>query len=168
MSRRRVCVVTSGLPAPGEPMAARAAEMHAAGAEVTLLRATAFPAETPLPLWQARLPFRLDSAFASDDPADAAFETWLWLRDAPPFDAIHFAAAGGAGYWLTVARRCGLAFPGTPLVCHLADAPTAAPLLHDLRQIERDFLERRSAEGADAVTGPGRPGWALPARRWRG
>ncbi len=108
-----------------------------------------------------------------------SFTVYQWLKTNGGFDVVHFPEWNGSGFSSIKAKRLGLALERT-LLCVGTHSPT---LWHDLadkrtveslEQLERDFLERQSVEGADIVVSPSQyllrwmseAGWALPDRSY--
>lgn len=102
-----------------------------------------------------------------------SYAAFMWLRERH-FDVVHFADWTGLGFCATAAKRQGLAFAGTTLTVGL-HGPTrwvrsVTGLFESVEELAADFLERRSAEQADAVVSASRfmldwvraAGWALP------
>lgn len=104
-----------------------------------------------------------------------AYEGYLWLKQQPAFDVVHFSEWKGPGYFALRAKRQGLAFADT-LLCIHTHGPT---LWHKLSNgeyvtsaddIELDYLERLSVRLADVVASPSQyllrwmvdRGWTLP------
>lgn len=112
------------------------------------------------------------------DVAAAGLAVLDALRDGG-FDVIHYPDWLALGARLAAARRQGLAFAATTLVCgthgnyRWARTANRAPLSAP-SQLLWDALERQAVEGADVVVSPSRylmdwmigQGWALPARRF--
>lgn len=108
-----------------------------------------------------------------------AYEGYLWLKQQPAFDVIHFSEWKGPGYFAMRAKRQGLAFADT-LMCIHTHGPT---LWHKLSNgeyvtqaddVELDYLERSSVRLADVVVSPSQyllrwmvdRGWTLPERTY--
>lgn len=185
MRRLAVCLLTFDFPGPirnggmGTALLALAETLRDAGHAVTVLYPPAHSETLPLTHWRAhwaREGIDFVPLFVEGEDKVLALAAYHWLK-ARRFDVIHFHEMRGAGHWLTVAKRCGLAFRDTALVCQV-HGPTlwhyahSAQFLTRVEEIETDFLERRSAEGADVVLSPSRHmleevarmGWRLPAR----
>jgi glycosyltransferase involved in cell wall biosynthesis/GT2 family glycosyltransferase len=184
MSRaQRICLLTSDFVGPvrnggmGTAFLACAERFRDAGHHVTVLYAPDYTETLPLAHWRAHYAAQgLDfvALHAPTDPRMTAFLAYQWLKGRD-FDAIHFHEMRGIGHWLTVAKRCGLAFQHTALVCQL-HSPTlwhhahSGEFLEDVRLLETDWMERQSAEGADVAAAPSRylldevaaQGWRLP------
>jgi GT2 family glycosyltransferase len=197
----RVCLVidrqldAANEPAIDETYRALAHWLRDAGHEVTLLDtgAPAVPAEPPgvsagSPVDEVDEPGDRDlpviplpagpAPLASSSPELAvSYRVYLWLRDHDHFDVIHFPDRGGAGYYAMTARRLGLVLRRTACVvglfgCSAWLRQAANDILRNEAELERDFLERRTVEMADAVWSPTgtaiewaeAQGWALPRR----
>jgi glycosyltransferase involved in cell wall biosynthesis/GT2 family glycosyltransferase len=181
---QRICLLTSDFVGPvrnggiGTAFLACAERFRDAGHHVTVLFPPDYTETLPLAHWRHHYAARgIDFVPLHAPPAEriVAFDAYQWLKTRD-FDAIHFHEMRGIGYWLTVAKRCGLAFRDTALVCQL-HSPTlwhrnhSAEFLDDLGLLELDWMERRSAEGADVAAAPSRylleevarMGWRLPA-----
>ena len=104
-----------------------------------------------------------------------SYRVYLWLREQEVFDLVHFPDRGGPGFYAMIARRQGLALQRTACVvalfgCSAWRRRAACDILRHESELERDVLERRSAEMADVVWSPvraaldwvGSQGWALP------
>lgn len=184
--RQRVCLLTLDFVGPvrnggiGTAFLALAERLRDAGHDVTVLFPPAFTETEPVTFWREHYRDRgieFVSLFADGSEKEQALAAYHWLKGRR-FDVIHFHEWRAPGYWLTVAKRCGLAFADTTLVCQL-HSPSAWHRRHSGRfmespaEIEVDWLERRSAEGADAVFSPSEyllrhveaEGWRLPAHR---
>jgi glycosyltransferase involved in cell wall biosynthesis len=126
-----------------------------------------------------RIPLPASPAPLASSSAELAvsYRVYLWLRDHDEFDVIHFPDRGGAGYYAMTARRQGLALARTACVvglfgCSAWQRLASHDILRNECELERDFIERRSAEMADAVWSPTgaaiawaeAQGWALPGR----
>lgn len=188
MRKQRVCLLTLDLAGPirnggiGTAFGALAERLQEEGHEVTILYPCAFTETDPITQWQewwGAKGIRLETCFCEPHEKYAAYEAWAWLRDAPRFDVIHFHEWRGVGYWLTVAKRCGLGFADTTLVCQAHGnswwhQSHSGAFLHDLHQLEVGWLERRSVEGADVLYAPSHymlremeaQAWTLPERRF--
>lgn len=185
MRPQRICLLTLDFVGPirnggmGTAFLAAAEVFAAAGHHVTVLYPAAYSENEPVTRWREHYAARgieFVSLFLDGKEKDFAFGAYQWLK-AQRFDAIHFHEMRGLGYWLTVAKRCGLAFADTVLVCQI-HSPTlwhfthSAQFLHSHAELEVDWLERRSCEGADVAIAPSRyildtvaeMGWRLPAR----
>lgn len=183
--RQRICLLTLDFVGPirnggmGTAFLAAAEVFAAAGHHVTVLYPSAYTENEPVTRWREHYAARgieFVSLFLEGTQKVFGFGAYQWLKTRH-FDAIHFHEMGGIGYWLTVAKRCGLAFADTVLVCQV-HSPTlwhfahSAQFLHSHAELEVDWLERRSCEGADVVIAPSRyildtvaeMGWQLPAR----
>lgn len=186
MTAQRICLLTLDFVGPvrnggiGTAFFALAERLCDAGHAVTVLFPPAFTETEPVTWWREHYRARgIDfvSLFVEGDEKHQALAAYHWLK-ARRFDAIHFHEWRAPGFWLTVAKRCGLAFAETTLVCQL-HSPSAWHRVHSHRFLERpaelelDWMEKRSAEGADAVFSPSRylldhvlsQGWALPPER---
>lgn len=185
MRPQRICLLTLDFVGPirnggiGTAFLAAAEVFAAAGHQVTVLYPSAYSENEPVTRWREHYAARgieFVSLFLEGRPKEYAIGAYQWLK-ARHFDAIHFHEMRGVGYWLTVAKRCGLAFADTVLVCQL-HSPTlwhlthSAQFLNNHTELEADWLERRSCEGADVVIAPsrymldavGEMGWQLPPR----
>lgn len=100
-----------------------------------------------------------------------------WLREHDDFDVVHFIEAQGHGYYTALAKRQGTMLRDATVVVGLQGATAWAHSADgQFPQTERDleemYLERRSAELADAVWSPSgsmldwarQAGWDLPSR----
>ncbi len=186
--RQRVCLLTYDFPGPianggiGTAFRALAETLVAEGHEVTVLYPGAYSESLPVSWWAGHWRGRgIDfvSLHLEGPSRVLGHRACQWLRAQPRFDVIHFHDWRGPGYWLTVAKRCGLAFQDTVLVAQ-AHAQTLWHLDHsgswltDSQDLEYEWLERRSVEGADVLFSPSRyferwmeqQGWALPAARF--
>jgi len=143
------------------------------GAQVTLLDCTSGgPAEESDGIERVTLGsvYRLGTPYM---PVRAlCAHDWLKRR---AFDAVVFLGGFGVGHYAVAAKRLGLAYDRTVLWA-LLDRPHAWALYQSEEfpegrtDIERDYIERRTAEGADAlVADPAiaawcvAAGWQLPA-----
>lgn len=184
--RRRVAIVTPELAGPfrnggiGTAFAGLAEALAEAGHAVTVLHAVTGPEQwAAVEAWAGRYAERGVTLKPLGLPGDVyaatlvAFEA---LRD-QPFDVIHVADWLALGFALTQAKRQGLAFRDTTLVCgthgnyRWARQANRERLSH-WWPLLWDHLERRAVEGADVVVSPSRylmdwmrhAGWALPPR----
>lgn len=180
---QRICLLTSDFVGPvrnggmGTAFLACAERFRDAGHHVTVAYAPDYTETLPLAHWRqhyAAQGIEFVPLHAAPEERMAAFTAYQWLKTRH-FDAIHFHEMRGIGYWLTVAKRCGLAFRDTALVCQL-HSPTlwhrahSAEFLDNAPLLELDWMERRSAEGADVAAAPSRylldevaaMGWRLP------
>lgn len=185
MRPQRICLLTLDFVGPvrnggmGTAFLACAEQFRDAGHAVTVLFPAAYTETAPLAHWRAHyaargidfVPLHLEGR-----EKELGYGAYQWLKGRD-FDAIHFHEMRGIGYWLTVAKRCGLAFQRTALVCQV-HSPTLWHFAHSgnfmrhLAELELDWMERRSVEGADVVAAPSaymleevtRMGWRLPAR----
>ncbi len=186
MTPQRICLLTLDVVGPirnggiGTAFMALAERLRDAGHHVTVLYPPAHSETLPVTVWQERYRSQgIDfvSLYSEGLTKFLALDAYHWLKK-QQFDVIHYHEWRGLGYWLTVAKRCGLAFRDTTLVCQLHSPVdwhrrNSGDLLHDPTEVELDWLERRSAEGADAVYSPSQymldyveaEGWALPAAR---
>jgi glycosyltransferase involved in cell wall biosynthesis len=187
MTRQRVALLTADLIGPirnggiGTAFLSLAELLRDEGHDVTILYPSAHSETLPISYWVDRYAergLRLETLFCEGDEKRHAYEAYRWLKPRA-FDVIHFHDWRGIGYWLTVAKRCGLAFRDTLLICQahgqtLWHIEHSGGFLASLRDLETDWLERRSVEGADLLHAPsaymirwmqGR-GWRLPERRW--
>jgi len=185
MRPQRICLLTIDFVGPirnggmGTAFLAAAEVFVAAGHEVTVLYPSAYSENEPVTRWREHYAARgIDfvSLFLEGSEKDWSYAAYQWLKT-QHFDAIHFHEMRGIGYWTTVAKRCGLAFAETVLVCQI-HSPSLWHITHSAQflqhhvELEIDWLERRSAEGADIVIAPSRymldtveeMGWKLPAR----
>jgi glycosyltransferase involved in cell wall biosynthesis len=103
-----------------------------------------------------------------------SYRVYHWLRHQGEFDVIHFPARGGVGFYAVVAKHQGLALRRTTTVVGLHGTSSwnriaDGQVLALEQELERDFIERRSAELADMVWSPCRSmldwaaaqGWAI-------
>lgn len=185
MRRQRICLLTLDFVGPirnggmGTAFLALAETLVAAGHEVTVLYPSAYTENEPVTRWRTHYAARgisFVSMFLEGTEAELSLGAYHWLK-MRDFDVIHFHEMRGIGYWVTVAKRCGLAFTNTTLVCQV-HSPTLWHFAHSAQflthsgELETDWMERRSVEGADVVTAPSRyildvvrtMGWKLPAR----
>ena len=86
-----------------------------------------------------------------------AYHAWQWCKGRS-FDVICFAERGGAGYFISMARRLGLDFHGTALVA-CCEGPTLWRLAGNGRlpsgdDLAADHLERSSVAWADMAVCP--------------
>lgn len=186
MARQRICLLTLDFVGPirnggmGTAFLALAETLVAGGHEVTILYPAAYTENEPVTRWRTHYAARgihFVSLFLEGSEAELSIGAYHWLKT-QRFDVIHFHEMRGIGYWCTVAKRCGLAFRDTILACHI-HSPTLWHFAHSAQflthsgELETDFMERRSAEGADHVTAPSRyildvvreMGWKLPDHR---
>ncbi|WP_424812522.1 glycosyltransferase [Roseococcus sp. YIM B11640] len=185
MGRQRICLLTLDFVGPvrnggvGTAFLAAAETFADAGHEVTVLFPPAYSENEPAARWREHYRAHgIDfvSLGLEGDEKECSFGAYQWLKTRS-FDAIHFHEMRGIGYWPTVAKRCGLAFADTTLVCQM-HGPTlwhfahSAQYLHNHAEIELDWMERQSCEGADIAIAPSQyifdavteMGWKLPAR----
>jgi len=85
---------------------------------------------------------------------------FLWLREHDGFDVVHFPEYGGSGFHAILAKHQGLALEHTTTVVGLHSSARWLRFANDRmacteRDLEDDFIERRSAELADIVWSPG-------------
>ncbi|TCH97114.1 glycosyltransferase [Roseococcus sp. SYP-B2431] len=181
----RICLLSLDMLGPihnggiGTAFTSLAEALAAAGHDVTL----AYPADhtetAPLSHWvrhYAGRGIRLECLYARGEDKRLALAAYHWLKRRD-FDAIHFHEWRGIGHFLVKARRQGLAFRDTALICQL-HSPSEWHREYSHRfatghgELERAWLERGSAEGADLVISPSRymldwvreAGWRLPER----
>ncbi|MDB5380055.1 MAG: glycosyl transferase family 1, partial [Rubritepida sp.] len=181
----KICLLSLDILGPihnggiGTAFTSLAETLVAAGHDVTL----AYPADhtetAPLSHWvrhYAGRGIRLECLYARGEDKRLALAAYHWLKR-QDFDAIHFHEWRGIGHFLVTARRCGLAFQHTALICQL-HSPSEWHREYSHRfatnhgDLERSYLERASAEGADLVISPSRymldwvraAGWTLPER----
>lgn len=184
MRRQRICLLTLDFVGPirnggmGTAFLAAAEHFTAAGHHVTVLYPAAYSETEPVTRWREH--YAADgidfvSLFVEGTDKELSFAAYQWLKTRS-FDAIHFHEMRGIGYWTTVAKRCGLAFRDTVLICQV-HSPTlwhfahSAQFLTHAGELETDWMERRSCEGADIAIAPSRyildvvteMGWRLPA-----
>ena len=185
MRRQRICLLTLDFVGPirnggmGTAFLALAETLVAAGHDVTILYPAAYTETEPVTRWRTHYAARninFVSLFLEGTEAELSLGAYHWLKSRD-FDVIHFHEMRGIGYWTTVAKRCGLGFANTLLVCQV-HSPTlwhfahSAQFLTHTGELETDWMERRSVERADIVTAPsryilgvvGEMGWRLPAR----
>ncbi|WP_448192854.1 glycosyltransferase [Azospirillum sp. sgz301742] len=182
-----VCIVTHefpGLPGSGgigTAFAGLTEALSRRGASVTVLVSGLLPVppgfETPEDhdgIRRVRLP-DAPAAVHADPFLRLSYAVFAWLRDRR-FDVVHFADWTGLGFCATAAKRQGLAFADTTLTVGL-HGPTrwvrsiTGGAFESPDELAADFLERCSAEQADAVVSPSRfmldwvraTGWVLPA-----
>ncbi len=190
----RVCIATYDLAGPircgsvGSAFTALATSLAEAGNEVTILYMLGDHAESrsigywvdhyrelgvclvPLP----ELPPRTWSQSAG--LLATSYAAYRWLRE-QHFDVIHFSEWQAPGFCSLTAKHQGLAFAETTLVVGV-HGPSRWSLLANIgcfwqvRQLEIDFMERRSVELADVAWAPSQylirwmlaNRWPLPAR----
>ncbi|MBB3898991.1 glycosyltransferase [Roseococcus suduntuyensis] len=185
MRRQRICLLTFDFVGPvrnggmGTAFLACAEAFRDAGHEVTVLYPAAYTETLPLTHWRAHYAARgIDfvALHLSGQEKEQAYGAWQWIKSRH-FDAIHFHEMRGIGHWLVVAKRCGLGLADTALVCQV-HSPTLWHLAHSgtflrhLEELELDWMERSSVQGADVVIAPSRymlaevarMGWRLPPR----
>jgi O-antigen biosynthesis protein len=185
MKRQRICLLTLDFVGPvrnggmGTAFLACAEQFRDAGHQVTVLYPAAYTETAPCAHWRAHYAARgIDFVplHATGLEKELGYIAWQWIKTRH-FDAIHFHEMRGIGYWLTVAKRCGLGLQETALVCQV-HSPTLWHFAHSgtfqrhLEEMELDWMERRSVEGADVVIAPSRymlaevarMGWRLPPR----
>ncbi len=169
MRRQRICLLTLDFVGPirnggmGTAFLALAETLAAAGHHVTVCYPSSYTETEPVTRWRrhyAKCHIDFVSLFLEGEEAELSLGAYHWLKTRR-FDVIHFHEMRGIGYWITVAKRCGLAFQRTRLVCQL-HSPTLWHFAHSAQflthsgELETDWMERRSAEGADIVTAPSR------------
>jgi len=182
----KICLLTLDLVGPirnggiGTAFTSLAEALAAAGHAVTILYPAAHTETEPLSKWvenYAARGMKLVCLYATGDEKHLALAAHHWLKQRD-FDLIHFHEWRGIGHFLGVAKRCGLAYRRTSLICQL-HSPTAWHREHSSRfmtglaDLEVSHMERRSAELADLVISPSRymldwvmaQGWSLPAHR---
>ena len=185
MRRQRICLLTIDFVGPirnggmGTAFLAAAETFAAAGHHVTVLYPSAHTETEPVTRWREHYATRgIDfvSLFLEVPENELSLAAYHWLKTRR-FDAIHFHEMRGIGYWTTVAKRCGLAFGETLLICQI-HSPTLWHMAHSAQflthggELEVDWMERRSCEGADIALAPSRyildvveeMGWRLPER----
>lgn len=185
MKRQRICLLTLDFVGPvrnggmGTAFLACAEQFRDAGHAVTVLYPAAYSETAPCAHWRAHYAARgIDFVplHLTGLEKELGYAAWQWIKTRH-FDAIHFHEMRGIGYWLTVAKRCGLGLRDTALVCQV-HSPTlwhfahSGTFLRHLEELELDWTERRSVEGADVVVAPSRymlaelarMGWRLPPR----
>jgi len=186
MTPQRICLLTLDFVGPilnggiGTAFLGLAERLRDAGHHVTVLFPPSFSENIPVTAWIDRYRKRrinLVSLYAEGSPTYLALSAYNWLKKRD-FDVIHYHEWRGIGYWLPVAKRCGLAFERTTLVCQLHSPldwhrRNSGQLMRDAAEVAWDWMERRSAEGADAVYSPSQymidyveaEGWKLPVAR---
>lgn len=134
------------------------------------------PGDGILRQWLPPVPYSLG---ATSPQIVISYRTYVWLREHEreqgPFDVVHLAERGGSGFYAMTARRQGLISGRTAFVvglfgCAARRREAEHEILRHEAQLECDFLERRSAELADAVWAPDARvlrwaiarGWSLP------
>ncbi|WP_283094299.1 glycosyltransferase [Sediminicoccus sp. KRV36] len=185
MRRQSICLLTLDFVGPirnggiGTAFLALAETLVAAGHDVTVLYPSSYTETEPVTRWRTHYATRgveFVSLFLEGSEAALSLGAYQWLKTRR-FDVIHFHEMRGIGYWTTVAKRCGLGFGDTTLVCHV-HSPTLWHFAHSAQflthsgELETDWMEQRSAEGADFVTAPSRyildvaagMGWRLPGQ----
>lgn len=183
MQPQRICLLTLDFVGPirnggmGTAFLALAETLAAAGHAVTVCYPSSYTETEPVTRWRrhyAKRGIDFVSLFLEGSEAELSLGAYHWLKTRD-FDVIHFHEMRGIGYWITVAKRCGLAFNQTRLICQI-HSPTFWHFAHSAQfithsgELETDWMERRSAEGADMVTAPSRymldqvaeMGWKLP------
>ncbi len=182
----RICLLTLDLIGPirnggiGTAFTAMAEALAAEGHAVTILYPAAHTETEPLSHWvehYAAGGINLVCLYAMGDEKRLGLTAHHWLKRRD-FDLIHFHEWRGIGHFLGVAKRCGLAYERTSLICQL-HSPTAWHREHSSRfmtglaDLEVAHMECRSAELADLVVSPSQymldwvmaQGWCLPAHR---
>jgi len=169
MQPQRICLLTLDFVGPirnggmGTAFLAQAETFTAAGHDVTVLYPSSYTETEPVTRWREHytaLGINFVSLYLEGSEAALSLGAYQWLKT-QHFDVIHFHEMRGIGYWTTVAKRCGLAFAQTALVCQL-HSPTlwhfahSAQFLNHSGELETDWMERRSAEGADIAIAPSR------------
>jgi len=185
MTPQRICLLTLDFVGPvrnggmGTAFLACAEAFRDAGHAVTVLYPAAYTETAPLSHWRAHYAARgieFVPLHLTGLEKELGFAAWQWIK-ARQFDAIHFHEMRGIGHWLTVAKRCGLGLRDTALICQI-HSPTfwhfahSATFQRNLEELELDWTERQSVEGADVVVAPSRymleevarMGWTLPPR----
>lgn len=184
--RRRVCVVSYDILGPirnggiGTAMTATADLLSEAGYDVTILYPSRYSEDKPISYWVRHFKDRglcLESLFAEESGPQLSYLIYQWLK-ARTFDVVHFHDWRGPGYWSFRAKRQGLAFSNTVLVCQIHGQTmwhlqSSSEFISDFSQLEWDYLERASVELADEIFSPstymidwmGSRGWKIPANR---
>lgn len=181
----RICLLSLDILGPihnggiGTAFTSLAETLAAAGHEVTVVYPADHTETAPLSHWighYAERGIRLECLYASGEDKRLALAAYHWLKR-QDFDAIHFHEWRGIGHFLVKARRCGLAFRDTALICQLHSPSEwhreySHLFITGHGDLERSHLERSSAEGADLVISPSgymldwvrAAGWNLPER----
>lgn len=179
---RRVCIIAPELLGPiraggiASAASSLAELLLESGYDVTILyprnRSDAQPVEFWIRQYEKK-GIRLESLFAEETGKQLAYLTYHWVKEHADFETIHYYDWGGIGFWTAAAKRQGLAFKDTTLVCHLRkqalwDLERSAEFLSEVWQLEIDYMERRGAELADVVVSPSQYMVDyLIDRRWR-
>jgi len=91
---------------------------------------------------------------------EIAHRVYLWLKTHDEFDIVHFPEANGHGFYAVAAQRQGLILQNATTIVGLHGSSLWSRVASERlacweRELEDDFLERRSAELADIVWSPG-------------
>jgi glycosyltransferase involved in cell wall biosynthesis len=177
---RRICLVTAeisgSVPTGGIGTATGhlAQTLADAGHAVTLLYAGEMAVPGPeIEAWRRRgitfVPLPPALLPPGPRPSAVAYAVFRWLHDRA-FDVIHYHDWLGIGYFLTGAKRSGLAFAATTLCCTV-HGPTRWATHEQVEAL--DALEREAIAGADLLICSSAAirdwlidhGWPLP-QRW--
>jgi GT2 family glycosyltransferase/glycosyltransferase involved in cell wall biosynthesis len=183
-ARKRVCLVSLDFIGPirnggiGTAMTALAEALAADGHDVTMLYPSAYTETRPLTCWimeYRKKGINFETLFADEPELALSYLVYHWLKQRD-FDVVHFHDWRGIGYWSFVAKRQGLAFARTTLVCQvhgqtLWHLKHSGEFLSNIGQLRLDFVEQRSVELADIVYSPSHYmlrwmrecGWRVPA-----
>lgn len=184
---QRVCIVSLDILGPirnggiGTAMIALAEALAARGHDVTVLYPPAYTETTPILTWildYETKGIRLESLYCeTSDDARTSYAAYQWLK-VRHFDVIHFHDMQGVGYWSCQAKRMGLAFQNSTLVCQVHGQTmwhleNSSEFIAGEGQLKTDFLERKGVELADVIYSPSQymiddmleRGWAVPERR---
>jgi glycosyltransferase involved in cell wall biosynthesis/GT2 family glycosyltransferase len=183
---QRICIVTCDLVGPvrnggiGTALTAFAELMVEAGNDVTILYPSNHTETEPVEYWidvYAEKKILLESLFAPESGKYLSYLVYQWLKAQEPFDVIHYHDWLGIGFWTATAKRQGLAFQQTTLVCQVHGQTIwhlehSGEFVSDVQQIETDYMERRGVELANLVFSPSQymiewmrsRDWQVPAR----
>jgi GT2 family glycosyltransferase/glycosyltransferase involved in cell wall biosynthesis len=181
----KVCLLSLDILGPirnggiGTAFTSLAETLVAAGHDVTLVYPADHTETASLSHWVRHYAARgihLECLYVRGDDKRLALAAYHWLKRRH-FDAIHFHEWRGIGHFLVQARRCGLAFRDTALVCQIHSPSDwhreySHRFATDHHDVELSYQERTSVEGADLAIAPSRymldwvraVGWTLPER----
>ncbi len=164
---QKVCVVSLDVLGPirnggvGTAMTSLAELLAENGHDVTLLYPSAYTESFPLTHWMleyGKKNIKLETLFSTEREAQLSYLAYQWLKQRH-FDVVHFHDMRGIGYWSFQAKKMGLAFANTVLVCQahgqtMWHLTSSGEFLSDVHQLELDYLEQRSVELADVLYSP--------------